>query len=508
MEGDVITTQDLFRFEQTGMDADGKLTVYIAFSEADAQTLTSANSSVMHTLVIKNLPAGTYRVTEDSKVGYEQSAQAVDGLTIPAENVKASFTNTVKRESGNLYLEKEMEVLTVDNPPTDVIKFSFTIQLLEAVPENKAYSISYKDKNGSTVTKFTDNTAVPETVTMTNGMITAALEVGMNITIAGLPEGNYRITEATVPYYANSFAHKENGSWVTQPSRTTEDGQMFTEIGVTPAATAEVKCTNTYPVYRAELIIQKLVDQEYDRDTLPSGSFTFTVTLAEEDVESYSYKVYANGSQVEERTASVTNKVFTVELEAGQYAVIPGMPVCGYTVSETVNTADYNTSYVVYVSDTGDSASTTVPTGAENASGTEASVSRTFSAGKTDAIVFTNEYTRHLGTLTITKAGAEAIDENQSFVFTVTFDSISIPVVLNSGNKFKATLSELPFGTYTITEDSSWSWRYTLAANQPDSAEINGQNLDVTVEIANIRTETKWLNGAAFESNWFTARTK
>ena len=26
MEGDVITTQDLFRFEQTGMDADGKLT--------------------------------------------------------------------------------------------------------------------------------------------------------------------------------------------------------------------------------------------------------------------------------------------------------------------------------------------------------------------------------------------------------------------------------------------------------------------------------------------------
>lgn len=212
-------------------DADGKLTVYIAFSEADAQTLTSANSSVMHTLVIKNLPAGTYRVTEDSKVGYEQSAQAVDGLTIPAENVKASFTNTVKRESGNLYLEKEMEVLTGFNPPADVIKFSFTIELLEAVPENKEYTISYKDKNGKPVTAFTDNTAVPETVTMESGMITVELEVGMNITIAGLPEGIYRITEATVPYYANSFAHKENGSWVAQPSRTTEDGQMFTEIG-------------------------------------------------------------------------------------------------------------------------------------------------------------------------------------------------------------------------------------------------------------------------------------
>lgn len=95
--------------------------------------------------------------------------------------------------------------------------------------------------------------------------------------------------------------------------------------------------------------------KEYDRDVLPDTDFLFTVTLAEPDVDSYKYKIYdADGGVVTEGTlAAADKKVFTVRLKAGQYAVIPGMPVCGYSVVETVSIADYKPGYAVYVSDTG-----------------------------------------------------------------------------------------------------------------------------------------------------------
>lgn len=146
--------------------------------------------------------------------------------------------------------------------------------------------------------------------------------------------------------------------------------------------------------------------------------------------------------------------------EAGQYAVIPDMPVCGYTVAETVDTGKFSTSYNVYVSETGESASTTVnSTGAINASGTGISVSRTFSAGKTDAIVFTNAY--RYATLTIRSSEAEA---DQVFVYKVqkivdnnpTGKCITVTVTGNSST----TIHGLIPGTYTVTQKNNWSWRY------------------------------------------------
>ena len=479
----------------------GKLTVSITFSEADAQTLTSANSSVKHAIVIKNLPAGTYSVTENEDADFNQtpSGLIIDNLVIPANEVKASFTNELKRKTSELSLEK---ILVAAPGYTDTLpegtEFSFEIKLLESVPdEDQTIQLKYGDSE-------------PVSATMASGSFTVELEKDQTVVMTGLPEGKYRITEATIPSYANDFSHWINNAWVDQNIPTPTDGQMYTEIDVFGDG-AKVKCTNTYPVDRAELMIQKQVTKEYPKDTLPDAEFTFTVTFATPDSakvdESYPYTIYnADGTQHANGNLTARDKkTLTVSLKDGQYVLIQDMPVCDYTVSETGNVDDYNTSYEVYVID--ESSAVQVDDALLVAPEDGRTVSRTFLAGKTDKLIFTNQYKRHLGTLTITKTGAEAIDENQSFVFTVTSGSISIPVVLNSENHFEATLSELPFGTYTITEDSSWSWRYTQDANQPGSAEINAQNLDVTVEIANVRTGTKWLNGAAFESNWFTART-
>ena len=484
--------------EQTAIatvDADGKLTVTITFTAADAEILKIEDSAVQHLLTVKNLPAGTYKVTERRADGYEQTPTGLtaEDLTIPTESTVASFQNEVLRKYGDLYLEKEMEVLDGYNPPVEVIQFQFIIELLEGVPtEDMHFTVVY------TPDHYTKGNATPATVTMSGGKLIVALEVNQSVEIKNLPEGKYRITEATIPYYANDFAHKVDGEWVPQADQSTEAGQMFTQIHVPGDGKAEALCTNTYPVDKAELILQKRVTKEYDRDVLPDTEFLFTVTLAEPDMDSYKYKIYdADGGVVTEGTLAAADKrVFTVRLKAGQYAVIPGMPVCGYSVVETVSTADYKPGYAVYVSDTGDEISSTVNTETVSDSGSGAAVSRTFSAGKTDALVFTNEYKRHLGTLTIRKT-VEGTDAKDTFLFHISGNGVEMDVTIDGSGS--VTIHDLPLGTYTVTEDTAWNWRYTTDSAAA-GATLTIENPHAEVSFKNTYQENQWLN---FFANMF-----
>lgn len=106
--------------------------------------------------------------------------------------------------------------------------------------------------------------------------------------------------------------------------------------------------------------------------------------------------------------------------------------------------------------------------------------------------------------LTITKSGAdETADPGQSFLFTVTGpDNYSTEVIIVGNGS--VTLKNLKIGTYTVTEDTSWSWRYTPTTNnnpQTITLEANGAN---TVTINNSRNEDKWLDGNAYADNKFT----
>ncbi len=105
--------------------------------------------------------------------------------------------------------------------------------------------------------------------------------------------------------------------------------------------------------------------------------------------------------------------------------------------------------------------------------------------------------------LTISKSGCETIDENQSFVFTVSGENgLNMQVVI-TGNGHK-TIKGLPSGTYTITEDTGWSWRYTTNDEQTVTPEavVNGK---ATVTFGNSRSKIKWLNGCAYKDNPFNA---
>ena len=106
--------------------------------------------------------------------------------------------------------------------------------------------------------------------------------------------------------------------------------------------------------------------------------------------------------------------------------------------------------------------------------------------------------------LTITKTGCnEAIDENQTFVFNVTGpNGFSMQVVIEGNGS--TTIKGLPAGTYTVTEDTSWSWRYETANPTQTVTAGDIKNGEATVTFVNTRDNEQWLNGSAYCKNDFS----
>lgn len=105
--------------------------------------------------------------------------------------------------------------------------------------------------------------------------------------------------------------------------------------------------------------------------------------------------------------------------------------------------------------------------------------------------------------LTIKKTGCEAIDENQSFVFSVTGPNGYSTQVVIPGNG-SVTIKGLPAGEYTITEDTSWSWRYEPEDGAAQTVTVDDvENGTATVTFNNTRDHEQWLDGNAYAWNLF-----
>ena len=96
--------------------------------------------------------------------------------------------------------------------------------------------------------------------------------------------------------------------------------------------------------------------------------------------------------------------------------------------------------------------------------------------------------------LTIKKAG-ENIDQNQIFVFHVaSADGVTNMDVTVKGTG-SVTIKGLPLGTtYTVTEDTNWTWQYKPNAGT-QNVEINGKTAEVT--FTNTYSKSNWLTSIA-----------
>ncbi len=113
----------------------------------------------------------------------------------------------------------------------------------------------------------------------------------------------------------------------------------------------------------------------------------------------------------------------------------------------------------------------------------------------------------HLDTfdLTIKKSGCnETLDPHQTFVFTVTGpNGFSMEVVIKGNGS--TTITNLPAGDYTVTEDTGWSWRYEPVGG--DTLSVTAQDIlngEASVEFVNTRDDDHWLDGNAYCENKFT----
>lgn len=126
-------------------------------------------------------------------------------------------------------------------------------------------------------------------------------------------------------------------------------------------------------------------------------------------------------------------------------------------------------------------------------------------ADKTCAVPTDKEFLLHVKTctLTITKTGGTAGDP---YVFEVKKDGHPYTeVTVKSGTNVK--IVELPVGTYSITEKTDWSWRYTPSYSNNGQAELTATAPNGEITCTNTSITDKWLNDYAVKSNTYQTET-
>ena len=114
------------------------------------------------------------------------------------------------------------------------------------------------------------------------------------------------------------------------------------------------------------------------------------------------------------------------------------------------------------------------------------------------AATYYAKFERDVFDLTIKKTAKAdtTIDSNQTFVFRVQGEGVDMQVVITGANR--QVIKNLPVGDYTITEDTSWSWKYTPvdgATQELKSDSIHDGAATVTFE--NKNNGTNWLTSLA-----------
>lgn len=110
-------------------------------------------------------------------------------------------------------------------------------------------------------------------------------------------------------------------------------------------------------------------------------------------------------------------------------------------------------------------------------------------------------------TLTINKDVANLHGDNDSFIFNVVGKGnikYEAQVVINGAGK--AVLTGLPVGTYTVTEDNGWSWRYTCDNNSA-STTLSARKDNDSLTITNKLADDGWLGNETYVINKCESKT-
>lgn len=120
--------------------------------------------------------------------------------------------------------------------------------------------------------------------------------------------------------------------------------------------------------------------------------------------------------------------------------------------------------------------------------------------GKTCTLPDGTAFLCHVNTcsLKISKAvTGDGANPNQTFVFDVkdSTGKLVTTIVLKDGEQ--KTITGLAVGTYTVTEDTNWSWSYSIVGGNNKTAALSGTTPSATVAVTNHYNSHNWLTSIA-----------
>lgn len=121
--------------------------------------------------------------------------------------------------------------------------------------------------------------------------------------------------------------------------------------------------------------------------------------------------------------------------------------------------------------------------------------------GKTCTLPDGTAFLCHVNTcsLTISKAvTGDGANPNQTFVFDVKDSTGKVVTTIVLKNNERKTVTGLAVGTYTVTEDTNWSWSYSIVGdNNNKTAALSGTTTNATVDVTNHYNSHNWLTSLA-----------
>lgn len=202
------------------------------------------------------------------------------------------------------------------------------------------------------------------------------------------------------------------------------------------------------------------------------------------------YRVDADGWPVNEGGDKVGSPALAYQLDTAAYFEYNGSTGLSYNTAYTVTKRDFPDSDYSY-------SGQYIPNDGSLTTGDSATI--TLTAINSNQHIWFAYVLDESCTLTIKKEGWNSIDEHQSFLFQVKgakgTDTADIDLTVTVLGNGQVTITDLPKGSYIVTEDTGWSWRY-----MPES---NGLSVAVTpkdenkVTFTNEREAGFWLSGSA-----------
>lgn len=109
--------------------------------------------------------------------------------------------------------------------------------------------------------------------------------------------------------------------------------------------------------------------------------------------------------------------------------------------------------------------------------------------------------------LTISKAvTGDGANPNQTFVFDVKDSAGKVVTTVVLKNNERKTITGLAVGTYTVTEDTNWSWSYSIVGDNNRQAALSSTMPSTTVDVTNHYNSHNWLTSIADVINkWVSA---